>query len=127
MAGKKSFQPEQALDKAMGLFWKQGYEGTSIEDLVQYMGLGRGSLGEVQLCGADSRVVRCFLFPLDDTSMEIAAIPRDLCSQFGAAFRAVDPQSLGKQPGPWLQHGKTLASERRSARHDLQRPALCEG
>jgi len=44
MAGKKSFQPEQALDKAMGLFWKQGYEGTSIEDLVQYMGLGRGSL-----------------------------------------------------------------------------------
>src|SRR2546423_8179529 len=44
MAGKKSFQPEQALDKAMGLFWKHGYEGTSIEDLVQYMGLGRGSL-----------------------------------------------------------------------------------
>ena len=44
MAGKKSFQPEQVLDKAMGLFWKQGYEGTSIEDLVQYMGLGRGSL-----------------------------------------------------------------------------------
>src|SRR5207237_4781271 len=44
MAGKKSFQPEQALDKAMGLFCKQGYQGTSIEDLVQYMGLGRGSL-----------------------------------------------------------------------------------
>ena len=44
MAGKKSFQPEQALDKAMGLFWNQGYEGTSIEELVQYMGLGRGSL-----------------------------------------------------------------------------------
>ena len=44
MAGKKSFLPEQVLDKAMGLFWKQGYEGTSIEDLVQCMGLGRGSL-----------------------------------------------------------------------------------
>src|SRR5438477_9996335 len=44
MAGKKSFQPEQALDKAVGLFWKQGYEGTSIEDLVQYMGHGRGRL-----------------------------------------------------------------------------------
>ncbi|GCE21710.1 TetR/AcrR family transcriptional regulator [Dictyobacter kobayashii] len=44
MAGKKTFQPEQALDKAMGLFWKQGYEGSSIEDLVQCVGLGRGSL-----------------------------------------------------------------------------------
>jgi len=44
MAGKKAFLPEQVLDKAMDLFWEQGYEGTSIEDLVQCMGLGRGSL-----------------------------------------------------------------------------------
>ncbi|WP_220195926.1 TetR/AcrR family transcriptional regulator [Ktedonospora formicarum] len=44
MAGKKSFQPELVLDKAMGLFWKQGYEASSIEDLVQCTGLGRGSL-----------------------------------------------------------------------------------
>jgi TetR/AcrR family transcriptional regulator, transcriptional repressor for nem operon len=44
MAGKKSFLPEQVLNKAMDLFWKQGYEGTSIEDLLQDMGLGRGSL-----------------------------------------------------------------------------------
>jgi TetR/AcrR family transcriptional repressor of nem operon len=44
MAGKKAFLPEQALDTAMGLFWKQGYEGSSVEDLVQCTGLGRGSL-----------------------------------------------------------------------------------
>lgn len=44
MAGKKSFVPELALDKAMGLFWKQGYEATSIEELVECMGLGRGSI-----------------------------------------------------------------------------------
>jgi TetR/AcrR family transcriptional regulator, transcriptional repressor for nem operon len=44
MAGKKSFVPELALDKAMGLFWKQGYEATSIEELVEGMGLGRGSI-----------------------------------------------------------------------------------
>ena len=44
MAGKKSFVPEQVLDKAIDLFWKQGYEGVSIEDLVQRMGVGRGSL-----------------------------------------------------------------------------------
>ncbi len=44
MAGKKAFQPEQVLDKAVDLFWQQGYEGTSIEELLACMGLGRGSL-----------------------------------------------------------------------------------
>ena len=44
MAGKKSFLPDQALEKAMDLFWKQGYEASSIEDLVLCTGLGRGSL-----------------------------------------------------------------------------------
>jgi len=44
MAGKKSFHPDLALGKAMDLFWEQGYEGSSIEDLVQCTGLGRGSL-----------------------------------------------------------------------------------
>lgn len=44
MAGKKAFVPELALDKAMNLFWERGYEGSSIEDLVQCTGVGRGSL-----------------------------------------------------------------------------------
>jgi TetR/AcrR family transcriptional regulator, transcriptional repressor for nem operon len=44
MAGKKTFLPEKALEKAMNLFWERGYEGTSVEDLVQRTGLGRGSL-----------------------------------------------------------------------------------
>jgi TetR/AcrR family transcriptional regulator, transcriptional repressor for nem operon len=44
MAGKKTFLPDQVLDKAMDLFWKQGYEGSSVEDLVECTKLGRGSL-----------------------------------------------------------------------------------
>jgi TetR/AcrR family transcriptional regulator, transcriptional repressor for nem operon len=44
MAGKKAFLPEQALKKAMDLFWERGYEQSSVEDLVEYTGLGRGSL-----------------------------------------------------------------------------------
>ena len=44
MAGKKAFDPHQVLEKAMNAFWERGYEGLSIEDLVQSTGIGRGSL-----------------------------------------------------------------------------------
>lgn len=44
MAGKKSFVPEEALSKAMESFWTQGYEATSMQDLVKSMGINRGSL-----------------------------------------------------------------------------------
>jgi TetR/AcrR family transcriptional regulator, transcriptional repressor for nem operon len=44
MARQKEFIPNQALEKVMHLFWKQGYEGSSIEDIMRCTGLGRGSL-----------------------------------------------------------------------------------
>lgn len=44
MAGKKAFLPDHALKKAMDLFWERGYEASSVEDLVQSTGIGRGSL-----------------------------------------------------------------------------------
>lgn len=44
MAGKKAFDPQRVLEKAMNAFWQRGYEGISIEDLVQSTGIGRGSL-----------------------------------------------------------------------------------
>lgn len=44
MARKKEFEREKVLEKAMETFWCYGYEGTSIQDLVQSMGINRGSL-----------------------------------------------------------------------------------
>ena len=44
MARTKEFDHDVALDRAMHLFWRQGYEATSIQDLVEHMGIGRGSL-----------------------------------------------------------------------------------
>ena len=44
MARSKEFNEEEALDKAMEVFWKQGYEKTSIQDLVDQMGIHRRSL-----------------------------------------------------------------------------------
>ena len=44
MARKKEFDPDKALDKAMTLFWQKGYEATSIQDLVNHLGIGPRSL-----------------------------------------------------------------------------------
>jgi TetR/AcrR family transcriptional repressor of nem operon len=40
----KEFDPERALESAMELFWCRGYEATSVRDLLDEMGIGRGSM-----------------------------------------------------------------------------------
>lgn len=40
----KSFDLNEATDKAAAVFWSKGYEATSITDLVAAMGLNKGSL-----------------------------------------------------------------------------------
>lgn len=44
MARKKSFDEVEVLDKALGLFWEKGYNATSIQDLVDVMGINRASI-----------------------------------------------------------------------------------
>jgi AcrR family transcriptional regulator len=40
----RSFCKEEALDKAMTVFWRQGYEGASMADLTRAMGINPPSL-----------------------------------------------------------------------------------
>lgn len=41
---EKEFDSDAALDRALHLFWRRGYEGTSIQNLVDELGLNRSSL-----------------------------------------------------------------------------------
>lgn len=40
----KLFNEEEVLDKAMHLFWKKGFNATSVQDLVDELGINRASL-----------------------------------------------------------------------------------
>jgi len=40
----REFELEEALDRAMLLFWRKGYEGASLSDLTEAMGITRPSL-----------------------------------------------------------------------------------
>ncbi|MEU7941412.1 TetR/AcrR family transcriptional regulator [Microbispora bryophytorum] len=44
MGRPRTFDIDAAVDRAMELFWRQGFEGTSTEDLVEGLGIARGSL-----------------------------------------------------------------------------------
>lgn len=40
----RKFDTDKAVEQAMLVFWKKGYEGTSIDDLTEAMGISRPSL-----------------------------------------------------------------------------------
>jgi TetR/AcrR family transcriptional repressor of nem operon len=44
VARRKEFDPDEALDRAMRLFWERGYEKTSMQDLVEHMGVHKRSM-----------------------------------------------------------------------------------
>lgn len=44
MARPREFEPDDAIEKAMQVFWAHGYEGASLPELLDGMGLTRGSL-----------------------------------------------------------------------------------
>ena len=44
MARPREFDIDEALERAMNVFWAKGYEGASLQDLLNAMSIARGSL-----------------------------------------------------------------------------------
>lgn len=44
MARTKDFDQDEVLERAMNLFWHKGYNGTSMQDLVDRLGISRSSM-----------------------------------------------------------------------------------
>jgi TetR/AcrR family transcriptional repressor of nem operon len=64
------FNPEQALDRAMQVFWSQGYEFTSLQDLLAAMNLSKSSL--YQTFGSKEALFdRCMTHYLDTLAAQM--------------------------------------------------------
>lgn len=44
MARLREFNEDEVLEKAVELFWRKGYNGTSAQDMVDFLGISRSSL-----------------------------------------------------------------------------------
>ncbi len=44
MARTKQFNEQEVLERAKNLFWKRGFHATSVQDLVDHLGINRASL-----------------------------------------------------------------------------------
>lgn len=84
MARTKEFDPDAVLRAAMDLFWRNGYEATSMQDLVDHLGIGRGSI--YATFGGKHDL---YLLALDRYAEESGDRTLELLSQPGPALPAV--------------------------------------
>ena len=85
MARPKQFDPDLAAQEAMEAFWEHGYNATSVADLLEEMGLHRGSL-----YGTFGDKKKLFLAALDKYQDQNVAMFRQVLDQPGSARRAIE-------------------------------------
>ncbi|MFJ9035918.1 TetR/AcrR family transcriptional regulator [Streptomyces sp. NPDC102406] len=104
MARTKEFDPDTALQAALELFHRRGYEATSMADLVDHLGIGRASIyatfgnkHELYLKALDRYTDSADLQVLAELSAGGPALPavRALVRRFAAEASADDRRLLG--------------------------------
>ena len=98
----RSFDETEALEKAIQVYWSKGYDGVTIDDLVDGMGVGRPSLYSVF---GDKRAL--FLRVLKAYAEKKGA---------RAAKALLSPQTLRDSLARFLKHAVESATEKGSAR-----------
>lgn len=99
----RTFVETEALDLAMGLFWRMGYEGTSMDALTGAMGISRSSLyqsfgnKEALFLSAVEHYARTRIEPLLEALDSGGGFRSDLAAFLDAVVRhaTADPERLG--------------------------------
>ena len=97
----RNFDELEAVEKAIQVFWSKGYDGVTIDDLVDGMGVGRPSLYAVF---GDKRTL--FLRALKAYAEKKGA---------GAANALLSPQTLRASLAGFLRYNVETATEKESA------------
>ena len=85
MARSKAFNEEDVLDKAVEVFWAKGYEATSMQDLVDAMGIQRGSLYATFGCKQ-----QLFLLSLERYGKVVVSILLDILESKPSAVESIE-------------------------------------
>src|SRR6476660_4744242 len=85
MARPRQFDPDLAAQEAMEAFWEHGYNATSVADLLEEMGLHRGSL-----YGTFGDKKKLFLAALDKYQDQNVAMIGDVLDRPGSAREAIE-------------------------------------
>ena len=110
----REFDKSKAIDSAMLLFWRNGYEGTSISDLTETLGITRPSL--YAAFGNKEQLFRTVLDRYDEATAEFVSGSLDLPTARkvaegllrGAANFHTNPAN---PPGCLMVHGALVGSD----------------
>ncbi len=95
----KLFDEQQVLENAMDLFWERGYHATSIQDLVNHLGINRASLYDTYGGKQDlfDRSIRHYIQSSTDSLRQFLKTQDDVKEGFRKLFRNAIEESLSTQ------------------------------
>ena len=104
MARTKAFDKDEVLNKAMDLFWEKGFHATSIQDLVDHLGINRASMYDT-FGGKDQLFMQSLQLYLQKNKANIQEIRHILRGKSTKAllseylYKSVSKEKLSHQKG----------------------------